>query len=125
MRSVKQKNTRPEIAVRKLVHALGYRFRLHCERLPGRPDLVLPRRCLAVFVHGCYWHRHEHCQKSSTPSSNVEFWSKKFEANLARDARKHQELEDLGWRVLVVWECETRDLKSLKRRLATELAMRP
>jgi DNA mismatch endonuclease (patch repair protein) len=117
MRSVRQRGSSPELVVRKMVHALGGRYRLHCKSLPGSPDLVLPGRRLAIFVHGCFWHRHAGCSRASTPKSNVEFWLQKFQANIERDARKEQDLSTLGWRVVTVWECETRDVETLRERL--------
>lgn len=106
MSGIRGRNTRPEMAVRRHLHAAGFRFRLHRKDLPGKPDIVLPRHKVAIFVHGCFWHRHEGCPKATTPSSNIEFWQKKFVDNVARDARDRAALESLGWRVLVVWECE-------------------
>lgn len=117
MRSVRQKHTAPEMVVRGIVHAIGARYRLHRNDLPGRPDLVFPRRQLCIFVHGCFWHRHPGCHLASTPKSNVAFWQEKFARNVERDARKENELRAAGWRVEIVWECETRDPEKLKERL--------
>ncbi|WP_186073654.1 very short patch repair endonuclease [Burkholderia gladioli] len=119
MKSVKQRNTSPEIAVRRALHSLGYRFRLHRKDLPGTPDLVLPRYRLVIFVHGCFWHRHPDCKLASTPKSNAEYWLPKFEANVERDARKEAALRERGWRVEIIWECETRDHSKLIRQLQT------
>ncbi|WP_417330733.1 very short patch repair endonuclease [Halomonas cupida] len=105
MSSIRGRDTRPELELRRFLHAVGYRFRLQRRDLPGRPDLVLPRHRLAVFVHGCFWHRHPGCHYCSTPATRAEFWQQKFADNIARDQRNQQELERLGWRVLVVWEC--------------------
>lgn len=99
-------DTGPEMAVRRAAHRLGYRFRLHCRSLPGRPDIVFPSRRAAIFVHGCFWHRHEGCRKASTPKTRVEFWEAKFARNVERDAEVQQRLRVAGWRVLVIWECE-------------------
>lgn len=121
MRAVRQKGSSPEMVVRTVVHALGARFRLHKKGLPGTPDLVLPGRRLAIFVHGCFWHRHEGCKYSSTPKSNVSFWVTKFQANVERDQRKELELVALGWRVLTIWECETKDIDALRVKLKSEL----
>jgi len=121
MSRVRGKHTRPEMLVRRLVHRMGYRYRLHRADLPGRPDLVFPKRKTVVFVHGCFWHRHSRCPKATTPASNRDYWLPKFRQNKARDKRKQRELERLGWRVIVVWECETRDLDSLGERLRVEL----
>lgn len=106
MSRIRSSNTAPEVALRSALHALGIRFRLHRKDLPGKPDLVLPRYRTAVFVHGCFWHRHEDCKIATTPKSNTEFWVKKFDRNVARDARTRELLEEMGWRVIVVWECE-------------------
>lgn len=107
MSRVGQKDTKPEMRVRRFLHAHGLRFRLHRKDLPGRPDIVLPSRRIVVFVHGCFWHRHPGCPKATTPSSNVEFWATKFEANVRRDKDVIEALKALGWVSLVVWECET------------------
>lgn len=108
MSRVRGKNTSPEMRVRRAAHALGLRFRLHRKDLPGKPDLVFPKHRVAMFVHGCFWHRHPGCSKASTPKSRTEFWQDKFDANVARDARVQTELEALGWRVVTIWECETK-----------------
>jgi DNA mismatch endonuclease (patch repair protein) len=105
MAAVPQANSKPELAVRRMIHALGYRFRIHRRDLPGTPDIVLPRHRKVVFVHGCYWHRHG-CKKTTSPSSNSSFWEKKFAENRARDSWVVSELERLGWRSLVIWECQ-------------------
>lgn len=109
MANIRGRDTRPELAVRRAAHRLGLRFRLHRRDLPGSPDLVFPRRKTALFVHGCYWHRHPGCKYAYTPKSNVEFWLNKLQKNTARDSRVRKELEDGGWNVVVIWECETRD----------------
>src|SRR5262245_3918995 len=111
MSRVGGKNTSPELRVRKAAHKLGLRFRLHRRDLPGTPDIVFPKWKIALFVHGCYWHRHHGCRKASPPSSP--FWAKKFEANVARDSRVAVQLRKLGWRVVVVWECQTKDKSAL------------
>lgn len=115
MRAVKGKNTAPERAVRSLLHGLGYRFRLH-PRLPGRPDIVLPRWRAAVFVHGCYWHGHG-CPIGQLPRSRLDYWGPKIRQNRERDQRKAAELEALGWRVMAVWQCELKDREALARKL--------
>lgn len=116
MQAVKSKDTTPEIIVRRLLHRLGYRFRLHRKDLPGRPDIVLPKFRKAIFVHGCFWHAHG-CAKGQPPKSRQEYWLPKLEANVNRDRAKIDELERLGWGVLVVWQCETKDADGLGRRL--------
>ncbi|MDY2564053.1 very short patch repair endonuclease [Pseudomonas syringae] len=118
MRSVPRKDTKPEIFVRSLLHRMGLRFRLHPKNLPGTPDIVLSRHRTVVFVHGCFWHRHPRCRYASTPKTRLDFWLPKFESNIQRDSKKEVQLRDLGWRVLVVWECETRCPDQLKARLA-------
>lgn len=118
MAGIRGRDTAPERAVRRVAHRMGLRFRLHRKDLPGRPDLVFPRHRLAVFVHGCFWHRHEGCRYAYTPKSRVAFWTRKFAGNVARDRRNEDALRDLGWRVLIVWECEARDAEAVGMRLA-------
>lgn len=120
MQAVGTKNTGPEWVVRRLLHSAGYRYRLHARELPGKPDLVFPRRRAAVFVHGCFWHSHG-CSKGQPPKSKLEYWGPKLEANRVRDERQRQDLEELGWRVFTVWQCETKDEHSLLQRLANFL----
>lgn len=117
MRRVRARNTKPEMLVRRTLHGLGYRYRLHARDLPGTPDIVLRPRKSAIFVHGCFWHRHKGCKLARMPKSRIDFWETKLEANRTRDARHMNELHDLGWRVMVVWECETGDAKALAERL--------
>lgn len=120
MSSIRGKDTVPERAVRRMLHALGFRFRIHRRDLPGRPDIVLPRHRLAVFVHGCFWHRHPGCHYTTSPKSNARFWAKKFEGNLRRDRLALAALRKAGWRTLVVWECAFKhspDLKLLRSTL--------
>lgn len=117
MSRVTGKDTKPELAVRRIAHSLGLRFRLHKRDLPGRPDLVFPKHRLAVFVHGCFWHRHEGCRLASTPKTRADFWQAKFETNVARDAAAAEQLAALGWNVLVLWECETRDAAGVEMAL--------
>jgi DNA mismatch endonuclease, patch repair protein len=106
MSRIRSKNTAPEMIVRSLLHRLGYRFRIHRRDLPGRPDIVLPKLRVALFVHGCYWHRHKGCRLAYTPKSRTEFWQHKFEENVERDKRSIGALRELGWHVLVIWECQ-------------------
>ena len=117
MAKVGPRDTKPEMVVRRMLHALGYRFRLHRRDLPGTPDIVLPASRKAIFVHGCFWHRHEGCRKASVPKTRIEFWQDKFDRNVERDHRKENELRGAGWDVLTVWECETRDVEHIKRKL--------
>lgn len=109
MAGIRGRHTAPEIAVRRYLHGAGLRFRLHDRRLPGRPDLVLPAYRTAVLVHGCFWHRHPGCRYATTPATRPEFWAAKFAANVDRDRRNAATLEAMGWNVMVVWECETRN----------------
>ncbi len=119
MAGITGRNTKPELRLRRLLHAAGFRYRLHAKDLPGRPDIVLPRYKAAIFVHGCFWHRHPGCRYSTTPASNTEFWNTKFAANVTRDAGKEHELIAAGWRVAVVWECELKtDALGVSMRLA-------
>lgn len=117
MARIGPKNSKPEIVVRQLLHAMGYRFRLHAKELPGRPDIVMRPRRKVIFVHGCFWHRHEGCRRTTTPKTRREFWEAKFEANKARDRRVQAELVEAGWRYLVVWECEVKDRETLAGKL--------
>ncbi|MDE0457270.1 MAG: very short patch repair endonuclease [Chromatiales bacterium] len=121
MRKVRRRNTGPEMMVRRLLHREGYRFRLHAGDLPGRPDIVFRRRRKVIFVHGCFWHRHEGCKRTTTPRTRREFWVDKFAANRKRDAAAVSSLERAGWEVVVVWECETEDPERLKNRLVAFL----
>jgi DNA mismatch endonuclease (patch repair protein) len=106
MSRIRGSNTRPELALRRELHRLGLRFRLHPGHLPGKPDIVLPRHRAVVFVHGCFWHRHAGCPVATTPKSNVDYWLAKFSRNVARDREVAQQLVAAGWRVFVAWECE-------------------
>jgi len=106
MAAIRSKDTSPELSLRKALHALGLRYRTNVQSLPGKPDIVLPRYRAVVFVHGCFWHRHEGCKVASTPKSNTDFWMEKFCRNVARDQRSAAELRSAGWRVFVAWECE-------------------
>ena len=113
MARIRGKNTNPELLVRRLIHALGYGYRIHRADLPGTPDIAFIGRRKAIFVHGCFWHRHEGCSKASMPKTREAYWSKKFSTNLERDSRKLKELARMGWKVLVVWECETKNKELL------------
>ena len=118
MRAVRGKNTGPEMTVRSAAHRLGLRFRLHDANLPGRPDMVLPKWKTVIFINGCFWHRHENCKKATMPKSNVDFWQAKFEANLARDECNYRSLSELGWRAIVVWQCEARSREEATKLLS-------
>ncbi len=117
MAGIRGRDTAPELAVRRMAHRMGLRFRLHRKGLPGCPDLVFPKHRVTVFVHGCFWHRHEGCYYAYMPKSNVAFWMKKFACNVARDQRQEAALRTLGWRVLVIWECEVGDNDDVVERL--------
>ena len=122
MARIGQRNTAPEIAVRRVLHAFGARFRLHRRDLPGTPDIVLPGRRLALLVHGCFWHRHKGCRFAYMPKTRIEFWRAKFARNVSRDREVERALGSLGWRVAIIWECETEDPAALARRLKKVLA---
>lgn len=118
MSKIGPRNTKPELALRSLLHRAGFRFRLHAKDLPGKPDIVLPKYRTVIFVHGCFWHRHRGCRFATTPSSNKGFWSKKFSENVDRDKRKARALRRLGWIVLIVWECEVPRTQRMQRILS-------
>jgi DNA mismatch endonuclease (patch repair protein) len=117
MAKVRGKDTGPELVVRRVAHGLGLRFRLHRRDLPGRPDLVFARYHLAVFVHGCFWHRHENCKRATMPGTRAGFWEAKFKSTVERDARQQSALEVAGWRVLTLWECDLKDRTQLAEQL--------
>ncbi|HNQ05166.1 MAG TPA: very short patch repair endonuclease [Thiobacillaceae bacterium] len=118
MALIRGKDSKPELVVRRLIHRMGYRYRLHQRDLPGCPDIVFPRRRKAIFVHGCFWHRHgKQCPLTRWPKSKIDFWRPKLEANRARDRRNQRELAALGWRCLIVWECEVRDRERLELKI--------
>ena len=106
MSRIKGKDTKPEIAVRQYLFANGFRFRKNDKRYPGKPDIVLPKYHTIIFVHGCFWHRHEGCKQATTPKSRTDFWLEKFQKNVQNDAKHIQELKNMGWKVIVLWECE-------------------
>lgn len=118
MSRIRSRNTSPEMVVRRLVHGLGYRFRLHVPSLPGKPDIVLPRLRSIIEVRGCFWHQHPGCIDAHIPGSRVEYWGPKLERNQQRDKENGRSLRKLGWRVCVVWECETKTAANLLRRIA-------
>lgn len=124
MSRIRGKNTTPEKRVRSLLHRMGYRFRLHAKNLPGRPDILLPKYKTTIFVHGCFWHRHRGCKNCTTPTRRRAWWLKKLEGNVARDKHHERELRKLGWRALVIWECETESPETLVRRALTLLGQK-
>jgi len=121
MSRIRGRDTGPERVVRSLLHQMGFRFRLHRADLPGRPDIVLPKWNAVVLVHGCFWHHHQECPFAYVPKSRGEFWNRKFQQNVARDKLVRRRLRSLGWRVLVVWECQTRCADRLARRLRRQI----
>lgn len=119
MRRIRSKNTKPEMIIRQLIHSMGYRYRLHRKDLPGKPDLVFPSRKAVIFVHGCFWHQHSDpaCQDAHTPKSNQDYWVSKLNMNIARDKTHYEALNSLGWRVLVIWECEIQNNKDIVQKI--------
>lgn len=117
MSHVRPENTKPERLVRSTLHMMGFRFRLHSVGLPGTPDIVLPKYRSVIFVHGCFWHRHSSCKRATTPVHNADFWKAKFDRNTRRDAQKISALEAMGWKVFIIWECETKNAEALSRKL--------
>lgn len=121
MALVRSKDTRPEMIVRRLVHALGFRYRLHCSDLPGKPDLVFRSKKKVIFVHGCFWHGHKSCSKARLPKSRVDFWRSKRENNTRRDARVKRALNRKGWSYMVVWQCQLKEIEEVSERLLSYL----
>ncbi len=121
MSRIKGKDTKPELLVRSLLHRMGYRFRLHRKDLPGKPDIVLPKYNTVIFVHGCFWHRHKDCKYAYNPKSRASFWQNKFKENIERDNKKQAELKKIGWKVIVIWECDLRKVEELKMKIKKEL----
>ncbi|WEX09635.1 very short patch repair endonuclease [Chelativorans sp. AA-79] len=121
MALIRSRNTLPEILVRRTLHRLGYRFRIHWKNAPGRPDIALPNRKCLIQVHGCFWHQHPGCAAARIPTTRREFWKQKLEQNRARDLKNQAAAEALGWRALIIWECELRDLQAIEKRLVTFL----
>ncbi len=117
MSRIRSRNTQPEKIVRSALHRLGFRFRIHSKILPGRPDIVLPKYNTVIFVHGCFWHRHQGCKRCTTPSSNESYWIPKLNGNVVRDKLHKRALAKLSWKILVVWECETKDVTKLGKKL--------
>jgi len=117
MSRIHSKNTAPEIAVRRLVYSLGYRYRLHSNELPGKPDLVFAKRKKVIFVHGCFWHMHPNCPKGRPPKSKLEYWLPKLKKNRSRDLRLQRKLRSQKWGVLIVWQCELKDIEKMKYKI--------
>jgi DNA mismatch endonuclease, patch repair protein len=125
MSRVHGKNTAPEVLIRSLLHRMGYRFRLDYKALPGRPDIVLPRFRKLIFVHGCFWHGHKNCHRATLPQTNIAFWTKKVKGNAERDLKNIRSLRRLGWKPLVIWQCEMRNLEKLERRIVKFISNNP
>jgi DNA mismatch endonuclease, patch repair protein len=125
MSRVAAKDTSPEMRVRQASHALGLRYRIHQRDLPGTPDLVFRKHRTVLFVHGCFWHRHANCKKATLPKSRVRYWRDKFDRNVERDKKTQTDLKALGWRVVVIWECETKNGQKLLRRISKIFNLRP
>jgi DNA mismatch endonuclease, patch repair protein len=117
MSRIRSRNTKPEIKVRSILHRLGFRFRINVTKIPGKPDIVLPKYYSVILVHGCFWHRHPGCKYAYTPKSRIDFWEKKFQDNIKRDEIVLKQLNESGWRVLRIWECEVDDAENLIKRL--------
>jgi DNA mismatch endonuclease, patch repair protein len=117
MAAVHSENTGPEMAVRRIAHALGYRYRLHDPKLPGKPDLVFPSKRKVIFVHGCFWHVHKRCSRATTPRTRAKFWEQKLSGNVQRDVRNRRHLRKLGWTVLTIWQCELKNPTKLRKHL--------
>ena len=117
MARISGSNTKPEIVVRKILYGLGFRYRLNVRKLPGTPDIVLSKHSKVVFVHGCFWHGHKGCKRSTRPTTNVAFWNRKIDKNIDRDKKVLKELRRLGWKPLVIWECQTKKPEALGKRL--------
>jgi DNA mismatch endonuclease, patch repair protein len=123
MSKIKGRDTAPELRVRSLLHKMGYRFRLHVADLPGRPDIVLPRHRTVIFVHGCFWHRHEGCKLAYTPKTRTNFWLDKLKGNVIRDANSLRELQGSGWKVIVLWQCEIASMNGILDIIEKELGV--
>jgi DNA mismatch endonuclease (patch repair protein) len=123
MSMIKGKNTLPEMVVRSVCHEMGLRYRLHRKDLPGKPDLVFPKHRLCIFVHGCFWHRHPDCKYAYTPKSRLDFWLPKFTRNVQRDLTVQEALQTLGWKVVIVWECHTKDRELLRNEIRFALGL--
>ena len=122
MSLIRSANTAPEIIVRKLLYSLGCRFRLHKKDLPGKPDIVLKKYKTVIFVHGCFWHQHKRCKRSNIPKSNTSYWKPKLSNNIKRDIQHKTDLRKLGWRTITIWECETKTIEKLRKKLVKALS---
>ncbi|HDZ76892.1 MAG TPA: DNA mismatch endonuclease Vsr [Candidatus Omnitrophica bacterium] len=122
MSRIRSTNTKPEMIVRKLLHSLGCRFRLHKKDLPGKPDIVLKKYKIVIFVHGCFWHQHKRCKRSNIPKSNMSYWKPKLNRNTKRDNQHKADLKRADWRTIVIWECETKTIEKLEKKLIKSLS---
>lgn len=118
MSRIKDRDTKPEMIVRSTLHKLGYRFRLHSRTLPGKPDIVMAKHKTVIFVHGCFWHRHDNCKFAYSPKTRIDFWQQKFLENIDRDVQVKLSLEKAGWRILVIWECQTKNIDRLRAHIS-------
>lgn len=124
MAKIRAKNTKPEIAVRKLLHSMGYRFRVHNKHLPSKPDICLPKYSTVILVHGCFWHNHKRCIDGKIPKSNVSYWGPKIRGNVERDKKHRRALQRLGWKVVTIWECELCDMARLEKKIQKKLRLK-
>ncbi|MHA1888087.1 MAG: very short patch repair endonuclease [Promethearchaeota archaeon] len=122
MSRIHSENTKPEIVVRSLLHQMGYRFRLHRKDLPGKPDIVLKKYNTVIFVHGCFWHHHNNCKRANIPKSNTDYWIPKIQKNVERDKNQKKKLKKLGWKVIVIWECEIKNINRLSKKLTKRIS---
>lgn len=123
MSLIRSKETKPEVFARSILHRLGFRFRKHVRQLPGKPDIILPKYKTAIFVHGCFWHQHKGCKRATIPKSNIDYWIPKLKGNVERDKQHRKNLEELGWNVAVIWECETKKADELIEKIKTIFAV--
>ena len=121
MRRIRSKDTKPEKAIRSLVHSMGFRYRLHCPSLPGKPDIVLSKYKTIIFCHGCFWHQHKNCKRASVPKTNTDYWIPKLKKNVVRFKKVKLGLKKMGWNVVVIWECETNDANKLSKNISKVL----
>jgi len=121
MRKIKSKHTKPELVVRKMLYSDGFRYRINVKNLPGTPDIVFIKKKIAIFINGCFWHCHDNCPKFRYPKSNLDYWIKKLDYNVERDKLAYEKLKNMGWKVIVIWECELKDINALKQKLYGEL----
>jgi len=124
MSRIRSYDTEPELKMRSIVHRMGYRFRIHQDKLPGNPDIVLAKHKKAIFIHGCFWHGHKGCPRSKRPTSNISFWQDKLDKNQERDKRVQKELRHLGWKYLVIWQCEIKKTERLKKKIESFLKVK-